>query len=393
MNRTASRPAVATISFTTRSKHFNYGAVLHGWAFQQVLARRECGSVVIDYLPRRLEGYSFKWPVLNALRGWRHPLLIPRRVAQWLVSTRANLRKMEKFKAFRRARLVCTPCAYTEKSLLSAQAIEGCAPSVFVCEADVIWKRHERVAFDRGFYLDFPAAEGKRKVAYAPSVAKEPFPPDEERRFAEYLRGFDAVSARERAGAEYMSRITGCEVPWLLDPTLLLQADEYAAIAQPSGRSGYILLYTCMNANVNMVREAKRLAARTGKTLVEVGNYGINRFIFGHEVVDDAGIEEWLGLFMDADAVVCNSFHGICFSLIFNKPFYVFSRGGEDFRFENICEATGLSDRLLPTDGTIPLEDVPIDFADVARRLDPLREKSLRFIDENVVIPAKGHVP
>ena len=392
MNRTASRPAVATISYTTHSKHFNYGAVLHGWAFQQVLTRMGCDSLVIDYLPRGLEGYNFKWPVFNALRGWRHPFLIPRRVAQWLVSTRANLRKLKKFERFLHARLVCTPRTYTEKSLVAARELEGCSPSVFVCESDVIWKWNEKRGLDRGFCLDFPAAEGKRKVAYAPSVARKPFPPDEEHRFANYLRGFDAVSSRERAGAEYMSRITGREVPWLLDPTLLLQSDDYAAIAQPSGRSGYILLYTCMNANVDMVREAKRLAARTGKTLVEVGNYGINRYIFGHEVIDDAGIEEWLGLFMGADAVVCNSFHGICFSLIFNKPFYVFSRGGEDFRFENICEATGLSSRLLPKDGTIPLHDAPIDFADVARRLNPLRDKSLRFIDENLVIPAKGSV-
>ena len=392
MNNVESSPRVATISYTTHSKHFNYGAVLHGWAFQQVLARMGCGSVVIDYLPRGLEGYSLKWPVFNALRGWRHPLLIPRRVAQWLVSTRANLRKLKKFEEFLRTRLVCTPRTYTEKSLEAAREFEGCSPSVFVCESDVIWKWSEKHGFDRGFYLDFPAAAGKRKVAYAPSVSKQPFPADEEHRFADYLRGFDAISSRERAGAEYMSRISGRDVPWLLDPTLLLQADDYAVIAKPSQRNGYILLYTCMNANVNMVREAKSLAARTGKTLVEVGNYGINRYLFGHEVVDDAGIEEWLGLFMGADAVVCNSFHGICFSLIFNKPFYVFSRGNEDTRFQNICEATGLSGRLLPKDGTIPNEGAPIDFKDVAHRLVPLRERSMRFIDENIVTPAKGGV-
>ena len=46
---------VATISFTTHSRHLNYGAVLHGWAFQQVLKRMGCESVVIDYLPRSLK--------------------------------------------------------------------------------------------------------------------------------------------------------------------------------------------------------------------------------------------------------------------------------------------------------------------------------------------------
>ena len=396
MMREQPRPSVATISYTTHSKHFNYGAVLHGWAFQRVLARMGCDSVVVDYVPRSLEGYSFKWPVINALKGWRHPLLIPRRVAQWLVSTRANLRKMEKFDQFRRMHLVCTPRAYTEKSLVSAPRLEGCDPSVFVCEADVIWKWSEKYGLDRGFCLDFPAAEGKRKVAYAPSLAKEPFPPDEERRFADCLRGFDALSSRERAGAEYLSRISGRGVPWLLDPTLLLQADDYAAIARPSGRSGYILLYTCMNANVNMVREAKRLAARTGKPLVEVGNYGINRYVFGHEVIDDAGIEEWLDLFMKADAVVCNSFHGICFSLVFHKPFFAFKRAEDDCRFTGICSEFGLEDRLLERDARIPEHAADIDFAAVDGKMATHRARSMDYIRDNIVRPvrqAEGGVP
>ena len=67
MMREKPRPSVATISYTTHSKHFNYGAVLHGWAFQRVLARMGCDAVVVDYVPRSLEGYSFKWPVANAL--------------------------------------------------------------------------------------------------------------------------------------------------------------------------------------------------------------------------------------------------------------------------------------------------------------------------------------
>ena len=389
MKNVESNPRVATISYTTHSKHFNYGAMLHGWAFQRVLAGMGCASVVIDYVPRSLEGYSFKWPVLNALRGWRHPFLIPRRVAQWLVSTRANLRKMEKFSQFKLMRLACTSCTYTEKTLVSARHLEGFDPSVFVCEADVIWKRSRDRAFDRGFYLDFPAAEGKRKVAYAPSLAKEPFPPDEERRFAEYLRGFDALSSRERAGAEYISRISGRGVPWLLDPTLLLPAAEYAAMAEPSGRSGYILLYTCMNANVNMVREARRLAARTGKTLVEVGNYGINRYIFGHEVIDDAGIEEWLGLFMSADAVVCNSFHGICFSLIFHKPFFAFKRAEDDWRFTGICSEFGLEDRLVEREGHIPACAADIDFAAIDGKLANHIARAMDYIRDNIVHPAR----
>ena len=71
---------IALISFTTCSKHLNYGAVLHGYALQRYLARMGAESVVIDYVPRQLEGYSLKWPVLNARFLWRQPLLMVRLV-------------------------------------------------------------------------------------------------------------------------------------------------------------------------------------------------------------------------------------------------------------------------------------------------------------------------
>ena len=381
--------SVATISFTTHSRHLNYGAVLHGWAFQQVLKGMGCESVIIDYVPMSLTHYHLKWPVINTLRSWRHPFVMCRRLVQWLVSTRANLRKYAKFEEFKEKNLVCTPQIYTEEGLVAASELEGCTPAVFVCESDVIWKMSATHGLDRGFFLDFPASKGRRKVAYAPSVGNKPLSPDEERRFAEYVRGFDAVSSRERAGAEILAGILGRDVPWVLDPTLLLASTDYAALAKPTSRKGYVLLYSCMKFNANMVREAKRLAERLGKPLVEVGNFGVNRLIFGHEVIDDAGIEEWLGLFMNADCVVCNSFHGICFSLVFEKPFFAFRRSDSDWRFTNICEELGLMDRLVDRDGRIPVNVPDIDFGRVKGILDGHVSRSLEFIEQNIVRPAK----
>ena len=382
----ADEARVAAISFTTYSKHLNYGAVLHGWAFQRVLASMGCPSTVIDYVPRNLDGYSLKFPFLSA--GQRRIVPAVRFVLRWAFSFFANLRKCRKFKRFMRDNLRLTERRYRERDLVTG----NCALDrfeVFVCEADVTWKKRPEAPFDRGFLLDFPAARAKTRVAYAPSLGADPFPPDEEAVFMESVRGFAAVSTREREGAEYVGRLLGREIPWVLDPTLLLAASDYMRIADaPAGGEPYVLLYTCMRYNLRMVFEAERYARRLGKRLIEVGNYGINRLLHRHTVVDDAGVGEWLALFRDADAVICNSFHGICFSLIFRKPFYVFSRGAEDTRFLNICRATGLEPRLLPGDGTIPDTDAPIDFDAVEARLAPLRERSIAFIRKEIVARA-----
>lgn len=382
-------PRIATISFTTYSKHMNYGAVLHGWAFQRVLESFGRQSTVIDYIPRNLDGYSLKWPFLSA--GQRRFVPAVRFVARWMFSIFANLRKYRKFESFLRRNLRLTTKRYRARDLKADDAFADEGFDIFVCEADVTWKKRPEAPFDRGFLLDFPAARGKVKIAYAPSLGSAPFSAAEEPVFTAAIKDFAAVSTREREGAEYVGRLLGREIPWVLDPTLLLAAADYARIARaPSVNGGYVLLYTCMRYNRNMVVEAEKYARRRGRRLVEVGNYGINRLIHRHKVIDDAGVEEWLGLFAGADAVICNSFHGICFSLIFRKPFYVFSRGAEDTRFSNICKATGLEGRLLAGDGHIPEADAPIDFDAVEDRLAPLRDRSLEFIRKEIAdrVPA-----
>lgn len=384
------KPKIALISYTTHSKHFNYGAALHGYAFQRYLAERGCDVTVVDYIPKELERYHWKWPLLNAGRLWRNPMLMLRYFVRWSYSARANLRKLRKFHAFFGSRMRVTDRSYTERDLVEGGALAEGGFDVFICESDVIWKHRDDASIDRGFLLAFPAADRARKVAYAPSLGNRSFDDGEVRSFVRSVCGFSAISCRERSGAEEIGRLLGREIPWVIDPTLLLTAADYAGIALPPEESGYVLLYTCMRFNRNMVREAKAYARRLGKRLVEVGNYGINRLVFGHRTIDDAGIEEWLGLFMNADAVVCNSFHGICFSVIFGKPFYAFGRRRDDPRFSNICDALSLSDRLLDRDGQIPAVDGGIDFTEVNARLATLRRRSEDFVRESIIDFCQG---
>ncbi len=382
----------AVISYSARSEHFNYGAILHGYAFKRVLSQLGCEAEVIDYVPQHLEGYHWRWPIFNAFRMWRSPVSAIRYALRWLCSLGANLRTANRIHRFLADELGVKDGPLTGRQL-AADALADHGYDVFVCASDVIWRKRSGYPLDKGFFLDFPAAAASRRIAYAPSL--RPYDdPDVERELVRLAAPFAAVSARERIGAAYLSRLLGREIPHLLDPTLLLAGDDYAPLAKPPARKdAYVLLYMCMKHNGRMVRAAADWARRLGKRLVEVGHYGIDRLLYRHEVVDDAGVEEWLGLFRAADAVVCNSFHGICFAVLFKKPFYVFGRESDDPRFADLCETLGLGERLLPPDGTIPAETHPIDFAAVEARLAPLRARSLAFIRDFIVnqnIPAEG---
>ncbi|MCS3161253.1 polysaccharide pyruvyl transferase family protein [Bacteroides faecis] len=60
------------------------------------------------------------------------------------------------------------------------------------------------------------------------------------------------------------------------------------------------------------------------------------------------GVTTWLRAFMDADMVIVDSFHGMVFSIIFNKPFWVIGNANRGMsRFTSLLKVFHLEDRLL----------------------------------------------
>ena len=56
---------VGIISINKYSKHLNFGAALHSYAFQQYLDKQGIDNVIIDYLPRFMKTYNMKYPFLS----------------------------------------------------------------------------------------------------------------------------------------------------------------------------------------------------------------------------------------------------------------------------------------------------------------------------------------
>jgi len=381
---------IGIISYNIHSVHMNYGAALHSWAFQQYLNRLGRDSVVINYFPSNFKrhglSYSIKYPFLNYKRFWNVPHLLCH-ITNWLIlGFFPNLRKYRKFSRFFSEKMKKTQREYSQKELKSTSDIESLEIDTFVAESDVIWKLSGKGSFDEVFFLQFPSAESKRKVAYAPSLSSRPFTQREEELFRKLVSDFSAISTRERQGAEYLAKMLKKEVNWMLDPTLLLDEYDYLPITKLPQEKDYILLYNCMINDRLMVKEAETYAQRKGKKLIEISNWNINKLLCHHQVVTDAGIEEFLGYFKNASEVICNAFHGVCFSVIFKKPFYVFQRDNSDYRMKNITDELGLSTRFVPYDNKhLPLVNDQIDFDEVYKTLSIHRQRSYQYIEDYIL--------
>ncbi len=379
---------IGIVSYNINSELHNYGAALHSWAFQQYLLKQGVDSVIIDYFPKAIEDWNLKFPVLHRNRPWSLKYFIRDLVNWGGIGLLYNYQKYKKIECFFANHSRKTNKKYHQDELLSVSEIEGCTFDLFVCESDVIWKLGTNGCFDDVFLLKMPCAEGRIKVAYAPSLSSRAFTAEQLEYFKNAVREFRAISAREKQGAEYLSSVLNKRIEWVLDPTLLLNEKDYMPIIKFPKEKGYLLVYNCMSDDLKMIREAKRLAKYMGKDLIEISNYNMNRWIFcfGHKVKTNVGIEEFLGYVKNADFVICNAFHGMCFSVIFKRQFFLFQRDESDYRMQSITDALGLRTRLIsPKNKCIPSEFSEIDYKKVYDYLELHRNRSYSFINGNIV--------
>ena len=252
---------------------------------------------------------------------------------------------------------------------------------VILSGSDQIWnpKIFPDGRFDPVF---FGAFSRRRKIAYAPSFGIPHVPEGMEEELRGYLAGFSHVSVRERQGQVIVEEVTGKTVPVVLDPTLLLDREEWGTIAQPPADKGYILCY-CISKPGALSPYIHALAEKTGLPVVQL--CGIRQKVHPKaKCVLDAGPAEFLGLFQNASYVCTNSFHGTVFSVQFQKPFFTAVAPSElaapeSSRTFSILSRLGLTGRIIGKGDTAGLDDA-IDWASVDRRLEEARKSSLTYL-------------
>lgn len=286
----------------------NYGAVLQCYALQRYLRNHTTDNVeVIDFttaehihslkLFGRKSSNSLKNIILNIL-VLRHYFALKRR--------------QKRTAKFKRDNIIFTSRYTDMQGILDNPPQEN----VYVTGSDQVFNLNS--SFVDVYYLNFDKGNA-RKVAYAPSFGVAEFDIEYRKRVPGYIEGFDALSCREQSGSDFLSELTGCPVPVVVDPTLLLTAEEWTKVAVKPKYSDYILIYD-LNGKDNLVVIAKKIQKLTKKKIVCITGNERNRYDVD-KTVFDAGPSEFIGWFANANYVVTDSFHGTSFSIIFKKPF------------------------------------------------------------------------
>lgn len=193
----------------------------------------------------------------------------------------------------------------------------------------------------RGLFLDF--VEDKSKcITYACSMGTTKVTAKSEPLFSGLINNFSTISVREADNIPILKQYNpDAQYCVNIDPTFLLNADEWRTIEKPYPIAGkYILVYP-LYWDKKLNQSLKKLHRQTGLPVVGVFSAGYNR-VYCNKKIYDAGVTEFLWLVDHAEAVVTSSFHGLAFSTIFEKKVCVVTNPSMPSRIENLITLLGI---------------------------------------------------
>lgn len=296
----------------------NAGAVLQAWALQRTIEKLGHQAVVIDY--HRARGDMVPWWSFRS----------PRQIYYTLRRFPWEVLRLRACDCFRRT---CLHLVGTQHG----GAVAYRDADAFITGSDqVLNPVHNEM--NPSFLLDF-VPTGKRRIAYGASFGTDAFGAEYCRMLSVSLPKFTALSVRERTAAETARRLAGVGAQVVLDPTLLLDAEEYKPLMSLPHRrvptEPYVLLYVigshpkAWHVAEEKAREigAKRIVAMTNQRAEwHLPQVGLSRRLNVFTPVD------FLAHVAGAAYIVTNSFHGTAFSVIFKRQFTSMSNGtaGDD---------------------------------------------------------------
>ena len=337
----------------------NYGAFMQTWCLQEKLKELFPNDevYVINFILKKhslinLAGFFRFYPGQETPGSW--------------------ISKVQQPRIFRNTR---NQYLTITKKVNSAEDINALGMDCIVIGSDEVWnyldpKSYLPVKFSAGL-------KAKSIVAYAPSTGRANGADDIPKEVFEAMKGFTALSARDK-GAQTLCETTLGVTPTLVcDPTFLTPTPSVNNeriknyIKKP-----YILFYYCNGIPSKWKEQIIRNAVNEGYEVLGAGEYDKMYTRISIKLTPF----EWAELFRHASFVYTGTFHGVVFSILSRKDFKVYASIKSRIRkIGALLEQFGISDRTL-TEDTLLDKGESIDYDKVYGYIDRLRERSSDYL-------------
>lgn len=220
------------------------------------------------------------------------------------------------------------------------------------------------------WYLSF--VKGKGKIAAAASFGTDEFICDDIERFkriSDSLRTFDYISVREDSGIVLCKEKFNVDAVHILDPVFLIDKSEYVKIIHNSSlkkEKEYIFCYVR-----DLTSEIKcKIINMEGEKKYEI--------VWCSE---NMSIEDFLFNILNCTYMITDSYHGMCFSIIFNKDFLcIRNKKRGRARFDSLQRQLCLKDSNFLDENEQMDKVEPIDYTAINDKLDKLSEEGKKWL-------------
>lgn len=246
--------------------------------------------------------------------------------------------------------------------------------NTFIVGSDQVFRPSINRKIADTFLLDFADINSKR-IALSASfgVNKEKFHQENSKetieRMKAALNAFDFISCREKSGVEICKDLFGVKAEWIIDPVFILNNSYYYDLIKNLKKPTKEYIASCIFEKKNNKLD-KFLSKKYNCEVFELHNSKLS-------------IEEWLNKIANCRFLVTNSYHAMCFAIIFNKPFIALSKDmGASSRFDSLFEMLGIENQSIDSIDEIYQRDCvfKVDWEKVNKRIEEERKRGIDFL-------------
>jgi len=245
----------------------------------------------------------------------------------------------------------------------------------FVVGSDQVWRYHIEETYMINF-LSF-VEKNKNKISCASSFGVDHWEGSRKliRKIRKYIKSFNKITVREKSGVNIIRNTFKADAKAIFDPIFYLKNNDWNKLLDQStlnlSTSSLIYILDGSEKITNQINSILEKVNLNHQYWINIGNSTIYDFLKGIQ---------------SSQRVITDSFHGLCFSIIFHKDFICLSnkKRGEE-RFISLLSDLGLMDRLF-----YDLSDVnwkklpPINYSLVDKIIKQKRQEGIQFLKSNL---------
>ena len=332
----------------------NFGSWLQTYALYKKVKQLGHSVEIIDY---KCEGIKY-----------REKLSVDRLSMMPVESVLLQIKKQVCFWRYLHKYMKLSKRKYSKKNIDKANG----RYDLYLLGSDLVWDLNITYG-DETYLFDFLSEEAVR-CAYAASSGRDYILDSQRDIFKKYLKYFKTIAVREEGMKEDIGKLWGKKVQHVCDPTLLLDRNEWEKfIGKRTIKEKYVLLYF-VDGKGNLSRLAKKYAREHGFVAINK-DFNIDK----DNMIHPTSVKEFLSMIFYAEKIYTASYHGMMYSVTFNKQF-VFYPFAPATRMVSAARLFGIETQNIESKEFD--NEALINYEDVKDKLNGFREKSIDTLKE-----------